>query len=146
MPGDAVLDGVARGEEEHAHVRAYCVRSVAQHGEAVGVRQHDVEDDRVGQQGACLGDGGGAVAGGAYLPALVAQDAGEDLGEVGVVVDDEDPDRGAVGPGQGEGGRSARWRGGVHRRRTRMRSRRVPGSAPPTSEFARESAAPPRLL
>ncbi|MDQ0912062.1 hypothetical protein QFZ22_008047 [Streptomyces canus] len=60
-----------------------------------------VQDDGVGQQLPGRGHRRGAVAGRADLPALVAQGAGEDLGEVRVVVDDEDPQRGAVGAGEG---------------------------------------------
>ena len=131
MPGDTVLDGVPCGQEEHAHVGAYAVQR-AQHGEAVGVRQHDVQDDGVGQQLARLGDSRDAVRRRADLPALVAQGAGEYLGEVGFVVDDEDPDRGAVGPGQ-RGAAGAAGAGSVHLG-YQDASRRVPGRFP-TSEF-----------
>ncbi|MGC0404702.1 hypothetical protein RKD27_007346 [Streptomyces sp. SAI-126] len=60
----------------------------AQDGEAVGVREHHVQDDGVGQQFPGGGQRRGTVACRADLPALVAQGAGEDLGEIRVVVDD----------------------------------------------------------
>ena len=53
-------------------------------------------------------DGGDAAGGGAHLPALVAQGHREQLGEVGLVVDDEHPHGAAVGALE----RGSRLRGG----------------------------------
>ena len=47
QPGDAVLDGVPGGEEQHRHVRVVAAQP-AQHLEAVEVGQHHVEHDGVG--------------------------------------------------------------------------------------------------
>lgn len=86
---DTVLHRVPRGEEEHAHVGLHGMQG-AQHRETVGVREHHVQDDGVRHQLPGLSERGRSVPGRADLPALVAQGTGEHLGEVGVVVDDED--------------------------------------------------------
>jgi len=69
----------------------------AQHFEAVHVGQHHVERDRVGLELAGRAHGRHATAGGAHLPALVAQRHAQQLGEVVLVVDDEHPRGSAVG-------------------------------------------------
>src|SRR5664280_1879911 len=53
QPGDPVLGAVARGEEDHRSVDALGPQP-AQHLEAVEVRQHYVEHDQVGPEGASL--------------------------------------------------------------------------------------------
>ncbi|CPU65988.1 Uncharacterised protein [Mycobacteroides abscessus] len=94
-PGDAVLDGVARGEEQHGHV-GVALAQAAQDGEPVHVGEHDVEHDDV-RPGLPRGaDRGVPVERGGDVPALVPQRRGEQLGEVRLVVDHEDADGGAV--------------------------------------------------
>jgi hypothetical protein len=70
--GDAVLDGVAGGEEQDRDA-VVVLAHPAQHLEAVHVGQHHVERDRVGLELAGRAHGRHAAAGGAHLPALVAQ-------------------------------------------------------------------------
>ena len=95
QPGDPVLDGVAGGQEQHGHVRVVArIRRSTSRPSKSG--QHHVERDGVGLELAGGPDGGHAGAGGADLPALVAQGHAQQLGEVLLVVDDEDADRRAV--------------------------------------------------
>ena len=109
QPRDPVLDRVAGGEEDDRYVGQRGAHP-AQHLEAVDVGQHHVEHDGVG---ALLA---GGVHGGApgvrhlHLPALVAQRHRDQLGDVHLVVDDEDAQRGAVGAGQVGGGSGAHVR------------------------------------
>ena len=93
--GDAVLDGVLGGEEQHRHLGALAAHP-AQHLEAVEVGQHDVEDHGVRPELARRAHGGRAVGRGPHLPALVPQRHREQLREGGLVVDDQDPDGAAV--------------------------------------------------
>ena len=91
-----VLHGVPGGEEQHADMRQDPPHP-AQYLKSVEIRQHDVQQDRVRLELACRPDGAAAVRGRPDLPALVAQHAGEQLGQAGLVVDDEHPDGRAVG-------------------------------------------------
>ena len=68
----------------------------AEHLHPVHVGQHHVERDRVGLELPSGADGGHAGGGGADLPALVAKGHAQQLGDVGLVVDHEDPRRRAV--------------------------------------------------
>ena len=96
-PGDAVLDGVPGGQEQHRHVGGVGAQA-AQHLEAVDVGEHHVEHDDVGPELADGADGGQPVVRAPDVPALVAQGHREQLGERLLVVDDEDAQRAAVGP------------------------------------------------
>ena len=85
----------------------------AQHLQTVDVGQHHVQHDQVGAEVPGGGDGRGAVAGGADVPALVPQGQADQLGQGLLVVDHQDPDRPAVGPAQGgavgRGGGAGQW-------------------------------------
>src|SRR6476620_9651293 len=96
QPGDAVLDGVARREEEDRDALVVLAHP-AEHLHTVHVRKHHVECHRVGLELTSRTDRGHAAAGRPDLPALVAQRHAQQLGEVVLVVDDEHPRRGAVG-------------------------------------------------
>ncbi len=94
--GDPVFDRVAGGKEEHAHPWASRANP-AQHLKPVEVGQHDVKDDRIRLELSRGADSGAAIAGGLYLPALVAEDAGQDLRQGRFVIDHEDADGAPVG-------------------------------------------------
>ncbi|MPM55030.1 hypothetical protein SDC9_101815 [bioreactor metagenome] len=96
---DPVGDGVAGGQEDHREARLVVV-DAAHHLEAVEVREHDVEDRRVGAD--LVGDLYGLLTagGGPHLPALVAHRHREQLGQRRLVVHREDTDGRAVGTGQ----------------------------------------------
>ena len=81
---------MARGEEQHRGVEAARAQRLA-HVAPVGVRQADVEDDRVdvGERDA---QGAGTVHGGDHVVGLRAQPAREDVAQSVVVLDDEDPE------------------------------------------------------
>ena len=66
-------------------------------GEAVHVGEHHVEDDEVELVLGGLLQGGGAVAGHVDLEAGEAQRRGEQLADVGLVLDDEEPGLGRGG-------------------------------------------------
>lgn len=100
---DLVADAVLGGEEEHREV----VAGVAVHGpgdlaavgplaqllddgEAVEVREHHVEDDEVGAFDGYQVEGLGAAGGGGDPETGEAQRGGEQLADVGFVVDDEE--------------------------------------------------------
>src|SRR6476469_1506672 len=68
-PGDAVLDGVLGGQEEHGEVRQVGTHP-AEDLEPVDVRQHDVQDHRVGPEVTGRAHGGHAVAGAPDLQTL----------------------------------------------------------------------------
>ena len=110
-PGDAVLDGVLRGEEQHRHVRVVAAHP-AQHLEPVEVGEHHVEHDGIRAEVLRGPHGGQPAGGGAHLPPLVAQGHREQLGEVRLVVDHEHPNRAAVGSLEGWGAHGAGRRHG----------------------------------
>jgi hypothetical protein len=112
--GDAVLDGVLRGEEQHGHVGVGAAHP-AQHLEAVDVREHDVEEHDVRRELARGADPGGARTGRADLPAVVAQRHRQQILQHRLVVDDERAQRAAVGTGEAVGGGAGR-RGPARRR------------------------------
>ena len=85
---DARLDGVAGGEYQDRHVVALAQRLGDL--DAVELRQAEVEDHQIGQEGVRLVERGHAVAGDADVVALHAQRALQDLGDRVVVLDDED--------------------------------------------------------
>ena len=86
---DAGIHGVARGEDEDGHVAALAQGTGDIH--AVDLGQTEVEDDEVGVEGVGLGEGHVAVVGDADLVALHPQRALQRLGNLGVVLDHEDP-------------------------------------------------------
>ena len=85
---DAGLERVARGQDQDRHVVVGAQR--ARDLEAVEPGQAEVEDHEVGRERAPVLQRGGTVGGGAHLVALHAQRALERLGDVLVVLDDED--------------------------------------------------------
>jgi hypothetical protein len=101
QPGDLVVVGVAGGEEQHRH-RVPGRAQSAQHHETVDVGQHDVEQHQVGV--VALGGLDGLVAGGGGhdLEAREAQAGGQQLDDVGLVVDHEQPRLGRAPTGGGE--------------------------------------------
>ena len=72
----------------------------AQHLEPVEVRQHHVEHDGVGVEGLRGGHGPGPGVSRGHLETLVAQGHADQLGDVLLVVDDEDAQRRSVRPGE----------------------------------------------
>ena len=85
---DARLQRVARGQDQDRHVVVGAQR--ARDLDAVELRQAEVEDHEVGRERAALLERGRAVGGRAHLVALHAQRALQRLGDVLVVLDDED--------------------------------------------------------
>src|SRR4051794_17882297 len=85
---DARLQRVAGGEHEDRHVVG--LAQPAGHVHAVELGQPEVEDDEVGHEVVGRAEGRLAVGGDARLVALEAQRALQDLGDVLVVLDDED--------------------------------------------------------
>ena len=104
--GDAVLHGILGREEEDGHGGGVGAHP-AHHLEPVEVGQHHVEHDRIGLELLGRPHGLEPSARGLDLPALIAQRHREQLGEVGLVVDDEDADGAAVDAGQPRGGAGA---------------------------------------
>ena len=89
QPRDPVGDAVARGEEHHRHHRARTAQPV-QHAEAVHAGQHQVEHHDVGTE---LGGPAQRVLAGVRgdrVPALVAGDGRDEVGDGRVVVHDEE--------------------------------------------------------
>jgi hypothetical protein len=99
QPGDAVLDRVLGGQEQHRHVRQVAAQP-PQHAQTVHVRQHHVQHDGVGPELAGGLDGAVPVPGAADLPALVAQGHGQQLGDGQLVVHHKHPDGAPVRPQQ----------------------------------------------
>ena len=89
-PGDLVLEGVARGQEQRGRVDAVGAKA-AQHPEAVHSGHHHVEDDGVGSDLARLVQRRGTAGRGVYLEALELQAHREQFHDIGLIVDDEDP-------------------------------------------------------
>ena len=85
---DLVAHVVARGEEEDGGGDAG-VAQAARDGEAVHVGEHDVEDDQVGARGLGFVECAASVLGGDDVEAGEAQGGGEEVADVGFVVDDE---------------------------------------------------------
>ena len=82
----------SRAVRNSTHTSGACGAQRAQDLQAVDVGQHPVQHHRVGPEVAAGASAVRAVGRDADLPALVAQRAGEHVGEVGFVVDDEDAD------------------------------------------------------
>ena len=94
--GDAVADGILRGEEQHRHKAARFAQT-AKHGHAVEVGHHDVEHESVRLELACDLKGLEARGCGAHLPPFHPQRHREQVGEHLLVVDGEDAQGRAVG-------------------------------------------------
>ena len=86
---DLVAHVVARGEEEDGD-RDAGVAQAPGDGEAVHVGEHDVEDDEVGARGLGFVECAAAVLGGDDVEAGKTQRGGEEVSDVGFVVDDEE--------------------------------------------------------
>ena len=95
--GHPVFDRVPRGQEQHAHLRELGA-DPAHHLKAVEIGEHDIEHHRVGAELARGPHRLRAAAGGDDVPAFVAQHAGQQLGQAGLVVDDEHAHGRAVRP------------------------------------------------
>ena len=85
---DLVAHIVARGEEEDRGGDAGVAQAPGD-GEAVHVGEHDVEDDEVGARGLGFVKCAAAVLGGDDVEACEAQGGGEEVADVGFVVNDE---------------------------------------------------------
>ena len=85
---DPVLGLGPRGQHQDRHVALG--PQAAADLDPVEPGQPEVEDDEVGHEVAGDVERLDAVAGGAHLVALVAQRAPQDVGDLGVVLDDED--------------------------------------------------------
>src|SRR5690606_34133260 len=89
QPADAVLDGVPGGEEQHGYVDA-AVAQELEDLEAVGTREHHVEDDDVRGTAGDLVEGFAQVAGHVDVESGELQGRDQQAPDTGVVVDDED--------------------------------------------------------
>ena len=98
-PGDPVLQGVPRGEEEDADGRVLRAQA-SQHLQPVHIREHHVQDNHVRPEllGAAHRLGPRPGLGG--LPAVEGQHADQYVGQVRFVLDDERSERSAVGSQQ----------------------------------------------
>ena len=85
---DAVLGLGAGGQHQDRHVAVGA--QAAADLDPVEARQAEVEDDQVGDEAGGDVERVDAVGGGADLVALVAQRAAQDVGDLGVVLDEED--------------------------------------------------------
>lgn len=85
---DLVVDAVA-GRNEHDRHMATGVSDLAGDGEAVHVRQHDVEDHEVGMLRGRLVQGVGTGGSGEHLEPGEPQRGREQLTDVGLVLDDQ---------------------------------------------------------
>src|SRR3954447_10897227 len=95
-PLHARLQRVARSEDEDRRVVLVLAQPLG-HVDPVEPGQAEVEDDEVGQEGVGLVQRGHAVGGDLDVVALEPQRALQDLGDVLVVLDDEDADRASGG-------------------------------------------------
>ena len=86
---DLLLGGVARGQEHDRHVVPVGAQPLHDR-EAVAVGEHDVEHDEVGAERLGRPQGVGAGAGDLDVEAFVAQGGRDEIGDVRLVVDDED--------------------------------------------------------
>ena len=94
-----VVEGVARREEQHGQPPADAVPAHAlEDVEPAQVGEHDVEDDEVGAELGHRLEGVAAQVRHLDLHALVAQGHGQQVGDAGLVVDDQD----AGGLGHGD--------------------------------------------
>ena len=88
QPGHLVLHGVAGGEEEHRHVAPIGAQATG-HLESVDVGHHHVEDEQVGLPVAREGQRLLPTPGRAYVESDELQSSGQQVGDVGLVVDNE---------------------------------------------------------
>ncbi len=99
QPGDAILDGVLRGQEQDRHVVA--IGSYPpEHLQTADVRQHDVQHHRVRTEDPRLAHGLVSCRCSPDGPTLVAQRHLQQLGQHRFIVDHEHPQRCAVEPPQ----------------------------------------------
>jgi hypothetical protein len=91
-PGDAVLDRVASGEEQDAHGRVR-LSKMSQHVQSRHVGQPHVQHDDVGRSGPGRADRRVAIGRGGGRPSLQGQHAGQDVGQIGLVLDDQGANR-----------------------------------------------------
>ena len=94
--GYPVLHGVLGGEQQQRKPGLHLPQP-AQHIESAHVRQHHVQHHHVRRIAARQLDGARAVSGGGDIPAFVPQRHRHQLGQHGLVVDDEHLDRPTVG-------------------------------------------------
>jgi hypothetical protein len=87
-PADLVLGRVARGEEEDGEMGARVAQAPGDL-EPVDARHHDVQDDEVGRELLDCVEGVAPVAGDAHIELLVAQRHRDEVGDAGLVVDDQ---------------------------------------------------------
>jgi len=87
--GDAVFDGVVRGEDEDAEVCAFGTE-LAEDVEAVALGKREVEEQEFGALGVDEEEALFCGAGSEYVMAGGAEAGGEGLGHLPVVFDDED--------------------------------------------------------
>jgi len=93
-PSNLVLGRVAGGEEDDRNARALCAEP-ARDLEAVDVGKHHVEDDQVRLEARDRGERIAAARRGLHGEAFEAKRHRDDLGDVRLIVDDEDS--GSVG-------------------------------------------------
>ena len=86
---DLLLGGVAGGQEHDRHVVPVGAQPLHDR-EAVAVGEHHVEHDEIGPELLGRAERFGAVAGDLDAEALVAQGGRDEVGDVCLVVDDED--------------------------------------------------------
>ena len=96
---DAVLGLGAGGQHQDRHVAVGA--QPAADLDAVEARQAEVEDDQVGDEAGGDVERLDPVGRGADLVALVAQRAAQDVGDLGVVLDEQDAAAGDLGLGHG---------------------------------------------
>ena len=111
----------SRAVRNSTHTPGASARSRRRTSQPVDVGQHHVQHHRVGPEVLAGADRLLARARVAHLPALGAQDVGEDARQVGFVVDDEDAHRRAVGMAQAGGAGVRDWRTRIGRRVSAVR-------------------------
>ena len=84
-----LVGGGRLGREHHDRQVVAVPAKLAHDLEAVHARQHDVEDDGVVQAALGEGEAGGAVVGGLGLVAVLLEDVADGVGEVALVLNDQ---------------------------------------------------------
>ena len=88
VAADFVAYGIAGGEQQNGRAHMRPAQALG-HGEAVGFGQHDVQDDDVVGAGLAVAHAGLPVVHDVGSIAVVLKDAGQRLGEAGVVFHDQ---------------------------------------------------------